>query len=1718
MKRIAAWLLVCVMIVSSLPVAAFAEGEPALDPTPSDFCEVKAGTATTHEVYVDDANLQQANCSYDVLEAICNPDGTDANARLQCRICQVSFVGEVAVAEAHDYKVEEEGFAADCGAETNGKLNKAVCKNCGQVDPDQDGSISQWAHNYVAQGVEIKDHAGKVYYAEENACTSCGKVENVIDNTDNTDNFLKHYWNTTPQITIEPTCKAAGQAKYTCTQDGCGAVKLVVIKKIACLEREYVEAEPSTNCYSYGTIGYWGCEVCGGHYKEATGDAVYETISDETNGPCHSDNLKPTKDATAGDCVTHPTIAYWTCEKCDKVYSSANGGAANLLHDPKAKDDDNDDAIIEAAITLSGYGACPSRTFVAYKAATSCANVGNIDHWYCEKCGEGYASEVGGEPYANLGNTRPVCLNRTYNAPVASTSCTATGTLEYYECEVCDTCYKHDVDHADVWDAYADNDVSDGKYKAHTVGEQYVAKAPDCEKPGNPEYIKCSACNKYYAKVDGVEAVNNHTALESVEWATIEGYKALGHLVKEGHENHYTNTSWTNSTCKDGDALYDGQWIEANGECGTYQRKCARCNATYTEASTDHKYTDWAENPNATDCTKDGMIRNCIKCGEEETKAIDDAHAYETMGTLSYEFKAPDCLNPGYSRIVCSKCDAVWAVGYPFGSYDGQGVITTPYVNTKGELIVDKTGAGTPDDPFIYTLRLPTQYDGEGTDDLGFVDLNKDGKISNVDHYQGAYLTVKEDGTIAALGHDIKNGANSVTVYGSCDWATYTFTYCTRETCPLEKVTLYFHDDETVDDGNGQTYSLTNRYSHSDEGTKFNGAQIGDGTGYKVASFTVAETVNHNIAQFNWNDYQAAVANGTKDAYLNLYFWFECQKFVETPTCTTGAKFTITCLACQGTSASTGYIEGTELGHDFKSTGVIKGYTENGHEVYCSREGCVATSEIAHTYAQNKNAAILDEANVDYANKHAAKCDYCDYVGVTEHTFTKTSGDYVKPIEGDDVNHSHKCDNCAYVKTEKHEYTVYTMQETTAVGYTTQHKVSCACGRTRTAGENHAYGAAKTNESCVAIQVVNKDNTVTVGAWQSYSFCTDCAYIKVEGATFDDSAVVYETFEAAQAIHKTGTLTLVSGDPCGTENGTKIYTCNKCSNNVTIKVAAAHVFHETYASNASGVANKTVSFTLEDLTYAVCGKTYTCDNPGCGYSDVLKTHKYDSYVDFKAPTCSAVGNLPYYDCSGSQTVYVYVVTNNVSEWEMTVVDCDCIRHYAANGYEYDDNADDRILDTLTHQLEIVDSAALCSGVSYTHYACKNCSFSETAIGGVATQQPDVEQEYITGFSIGKHMNAAGELFATLCEAKFLGIEDTTCVRCNGEIEPGHTEDGDPTSYEGDCQNPAWSGHICGVCGETVKTEINDNVEDHVYGAYKGEGDVLGLDETDTFVAGGWVIISEGDLTQNGLKKCICQVCSDIKEEVIVTVEATYSLTVENANGGDVFTIGSTVKVTINLNTSGATLLSAVQAIVKYDAANLVFDKALMADGSAFLAPMVQTPADGYLCVGVGTANGMNTEINGDAAIVTLYFVVTGGIAEGNVSFTAADDFEGNLPAIEIVREVPEKTAYKTYFLNESGKDAEAIVKISATDAKAEIKISDWFDFNADGIVDIKDQQKVTQCVFGMSEYDVRFDVNKNGTIDAGEVPYMSQFINGEISAWEIFKLGLSDTIIAKVVA
>ena len=575
-------------------------------------------------------------------------------------------------------KAAHSGGTATCS-------QKAVCEVCGEAY----GSTTK--HNYVS------NHDEAQHWKE---CSFCKSIDPENPKTDHT--FGE--WETV----TDSTCTATGTKKHTCT--GCDYSETGMIEKKAHTTEHHDRVDPT--CTTTGSIEFWQCSTCGKKFSDA---ACTTEVTDVTL-PMAAHTLTKT-DAKTATCTEAGNAEYWTCSVCKKLFSDSEGKneitAASVVIPATGHTADDSgwnsngtnhwhvcatckEKFDEAAHT-GGTATCSSKAVcdvckAEYGTTTAHTFISKHDdtqHWKeCSICGaidsenpktnhtfgewetvtESTCTETGvkkhtctGCDYSETGVIEKKAHTTEHHGRIEPT-CTTTGSIEYWQCSVCNKKFSN----ADCTTEVTDVTIPMAN---HTLNKT-DAKAATCTEAGNAEYWTCSVCKKLFSDSEGK---NEITAASVVIPAT-------GHTADDsGWNSNGTNHWHVCATCKEkfDEAAHTGGTATCSSkavcdvckaEYGTttahtfiskhddtqHWKECSICGAIDSEnPKTNHTFGEW-ETVTESTCTETGVKKHtCTGCDYSETGVIEKkAHTTEHHDRVD-----PTCTTTGSIEYwQCSAC------------------------------------------------------------------------------------------------------------------------------------------------------------------------------------------------------------------------------------------------------------------------------------------------------------------------------------------------------------------------------------------------------------------------------------------------------------------------------------------------------------------------------------------------------------------------------------------------------------------------------------------------------------------------------------------------------------------------------------------------------------------------------------------------------------------------------------------------------------------------------------------------------------------------------------------------------------------------------------------------------------------------------------------------------------------------------------------------------
>ena len=577
-------------------------------------------------------------------------------------------------------KAAHSGGTATCSAQ-------ATCEACGQKYGATTEHDYQWNHDAAQHWKE---------------CSACSAIDPANPKTNH--NFGE--WVTEK----EATCTETGTQKRTCAD--CGYSETAEIAMIAHTLTHHEAVTPT--CTTTGSIEYWECSACGKKFSDA---ACTIEVTDVTL-PMAAHTLTKT-DAKAATCTEAGNAEYWTCSACGTWFLDESGENEITDHNSVVipatghtadatgwHGDDTDHwhvcttcgETFDKEAHSGGHATCSKKATcevcgLEYGSTTDHDyqwQHDNTEHWKaCKDCGavdentranhtfggwvtekDSTCTETGTQKhtcaacdYSETGVIEKKAHTTEHHDRVEPT-CTATGSIEYWQCSVCNKKFSNADCTTEVTDVTL-------PMAAHTLTKT-DAKAATCTEAGNAEYWTCSVCKKLFSDSEGK---NEITAASVVIPAT-------GHTADDsGWNSNGTNHWHVCATCKEkfDEAAHTGGTATCSSkavcdvckaEYGTttahtfiskhdntqHWKECSICGAIDSEnPKTNHTFGEWETVTDST-CTATGTKKHtCTGCDYSETGVIEKkAHTTEHHDRVE-----PTCTTTGSIEYwqcgVCGK-------------------------------------------------------------------------------------------------------------------------------------------------------------------------------------------------------------------------------------------------------------------------------------------------------------------------------------------------------------------------------------------------------------------------------------------------------------------------------------------------------------------------------------------------------------------------------------------------------------------------------------------------------------------------------------------------------------------------------------------------------------------------------------------------------------------------------------------------------------------------------------------------------------------------------------------------------------------------------------------------------------------------------------------------------------------------------------------------------
>ena len=319
-----------------------------------------------------------------------------------CMIC-----GEETRPEAAHNVIHVEAKDATCTE--LGNIEYWYCDVCGMAWLDEACTQNT---NLMSVKLPMVDH--EYFYACDPVCMNCYEITNPdaahslshVEAKDATcfENGNIEYW----------TCEHCGGCWDNEAATGMPLNQMMVVVPMAHDELTHVEAKAPT-CFENGNIEYWTCEACGMAWLDAEGtlntNLMAVVLPMAHNELTHVEAVAPT-------CFENGNIEYWYCEACGMAWLDAEGTLNTNLMAVVLPMAHNELTHVEAV-------------------APTCYENGNIEYWYCEACGMAWLDAEGTLNTNLLAVVLPMGHGEITHVEAKDATCTELGNIEYWYCEAC---------------------------------------------------------------------------------------------------------------------------------------------------------------------------------------------------------------------------------------------------------------------------------------------------------------------------------------------------------------------------------------------------------------------------------------------------------------------------------------------------------------------------------------------------------------------------------------------------------------------------------------------------------------------------------------------------------------------------------------------------------------------------------------------------------------------------------------------------------------------------------------------------------------------------------------------------------------------------------------------------------------------------------------------------------------------------------------------------------------------------------------------------------------------------------------------------------------------------------------------------------------------------------------------------------------------------------
>ena len=947
----------------------------------------------------------------------------------------------------------------------------------------------------------------------------------------------EHTWDEGTEL-IPATCTEPGEKVFVCMECGAEYVEILEALDHDLTAHAAVEAK----CEEDGNDAYWSCDRCGKYFSDAEGKTeiaenswIIEALGHNFTKYVSNNDATCTKDGTKTASCDHG---------CGKTDTIADEGS-KLPHTPDGETDCAKASY--CTVCQTELRAAGSHTWNEGEVTTkpTCTEKG-VKTYTCTVCKTTRVEDIDA-----LGHTL------TGHEAVPAT-CTEAGSSAYWSCDVCGKYFS---------DAEGKTEIAEDSWivpaKGHAL-TAYAAVDAGCEKAGNTAYWSCRVCGKYFSDAEG------KTEVAKDSWVI----PATGHsYTDQVTAPTCTAQGYTTHTCSACGSSYVDTVVKALGHkwnegvdtvpatpetAGIRTYTCTVCNATRTESIPALGHVFVAGTPVAPTCTAKGYtVYSCTTCPAGSHNYISDyvdalGHSYTDQVT------APTCTAQGYTTHTCSVCG---------NSYTDAFVNATGHIWDEGEVTVEPTADANGVTTYTCTVCQATRTE-----------------------------------SIPALGHTF---VADTPVAPTCTAQGYTVYRC--ENCP--EGTHTFVSDYVPAKGHTYRAEVTaptctvrgyTTYTCADCGNSFVSNYV-NATGHIWTGVITTEPTSDEDGVMTYTCSACGATRTEMIPKLGHHFTSE----VTAPTCTARGYTTYTCTTCTDHSYVADYVDA--LGHKYQVTVTAPTCTTRGYTTYaCETCGYKQMNNfvdaLGHSYAITEVVpATADEAGY---TTYTCVCgdSYQVEIPMLGHEFT---AEITAPTCTEQGYTTYTCETCRaegkthtytdnYVPAKGHEWVAGTPVAANCLhgGYTPYECSAChekkLADQTAMTDHNFVDGVCTVCEAKDLTQ--HSDSAALVlKEWSSEDLSTEL------GEVFEDADMLQNQMEEQTKLinngeeHSNAVLFSVELKIEGTvaaannfpEDGVEVVIPYPAGTDKNVSFSLTHMFAETYGGNAAGEMEHP-SFWLED--------------------------------------------------------------------------------------------------------------------------------------------------------------------------------------------------------------------------------------------------------------------------------------------------------------------------------------------------------------------------------------------------------------------------------------------------------------------------------------------------------------------------------------------------------